>query len=1445
MADEELDSLELKIKATATQANNAIDRLVKNLGNLATSLGTVGNANFNGFATGVKNIVSAMQGMKSVGTADFTRISKGVEKISRIDVTSINKASTAMTYLGKAFNNLETTDKAAEQITKLADGIKQLGYKSSINAVQNIPKLATAMKELMQELSKAPRVSQNIIDMTNALAQLSRTGASSGRAASSLKTSLFDVSTSAGAASKSSWSLASAFGKLYASYWLLFRGINKLGDAINIASSLTEVENVVRTTFGQYESLVDDMAKTSIQDFGMSELSVKQFASRFQAMGTAMGISSEQVVKGANLINDKLSKTENTAYSATNSVADMSMNLTKLTADMASFYDIDQSDVARNLQAIFTGETEPLRKYGLDLTQATLKEWALKQGLDADIQSMSQAEKTMLRYQYVMANTTAAQGDFARTADTWHNQTVILKQSFQQLAGIIGTSLINSLKPFVNGLNFVMGKVISFAETVTNALGHIFGWKFEVTDKGITDDWSNIADSVGDVADDTGAAADNTAQAAKNIEKMNKGARQFDELKLITTPDDSDSGSNKKGTGGKGTNSGGVGNASDGNLVQVDTIFKDYESQINSLYELGEYIGNVLTNAMNDIDWDKVYAGARNFGTGLADFLNGLISPELFGAVGRTVAGALNTAIYAALAFGERFDWEDFGLSIATGINEFFATFDFKSLAKAINVWVQGIYNTIKTAIKNIRWSKVFDGISELIGDIELKTVAIIIGAILLKKYFKLEIAKNILKAIATKISQSLAKSLAAKMGVELAENAGLKDAIASGINKMFSKIDYNVSAQSFTSKFAIALKSAIGIAGFASEALLIYDAFHKIGEGAEFTVGTLAEVASGAGIALGALKLIGLLNPWTAAAVGAVGLTAAISGIITGTDDLTYKSSLLSESVKEAADNLNKTVESSKEQINSIGDTYAGVRTIADKYFELADNFDNLTEAQKEMLVTYADYLVEQCPELAESIDTVTGQFVGQKDEVYKTIDALEAYAKAAAMEDVLKELYKQEFNIGNQLKDNNEKYNNAKNIIYDYAKELTGMSEEAFNTEYEIGNLGDAFDVLSELLNKTKERSNGFTKTSSDLRKEVGLNSQEVWQLANDNKQLNESYQQCEQSIANAAETAAVCKNEYNRLSDKQDDTRQSANELAQAYENDNERMSKSTQESFAKIENNISEKTAESKGDIEDFFNNASNTFNRLEEVGVNGGTKLSGAFKTSTSGLPDYNSELFNKMHLNAVAEAIKAGAESGSSLVSSYKDNIDGVPNTTAVAFLSIIDAVNAGGIGADAGAELMNNLKSTIDSNAWKIHESLTNAISSSYTAEIEGETYSTGNPMSTGFMKLRFKGFEGFADGGYPQKYSLFMAGENGIPEMAGTIGGKTAVAGGSEITGIREAVYDTSQQEVALLRQQNELLQGILNKKFGISQNEIGNSARKYAKEYFQRTGRPAFDY
>ena len=171
--------------------------------------------------------------------------------------------------------------------------------------------------------------------MTNALAKLSRTGGAAGTAARSITSSFCGFTSGASTATKKSFSLASAIGKLYASYFLLFRGFGKIKDAIDIASSLTEVENVVRQTFGQYESLINNFAKTSIEKFGMSELSVKQFASRFQAMGVAMGFSQGKMT-------------------------DMSINLTKLTADMASFYDVAQSDVAEDLQSIFTGQTRPL-----------------------------------------------------------------------------------------------------------------------------------------------------------------------------------------------------------------------------------------------------------------------------------------------------------------------------------------------------------------------------------------------------------------------------------------------------------------------------------------------------------------------------------------------------------------------------------------------------------------------------------------------------------------------------------------------------------------------------------------------------------------------------------------------------------------------------------------------------------------------------------------------------------------------------------------------------------------------------------------------------------------------------------------------------------------------------------------------------------------------------
>lgn len=702
----ELESLEIKIQAQAQQASGQIDALVTRLGRLSSALSGLSTGNLNSLATGVNRLAGAMTAMRGIDTRTFSAVARNVSKLGAIDSGKINAAAGSMRQISNALKGISGMSASVKGLTELASAIKQLGYQSSTKAIENIPKLATAMRQLMAELSKAPSVSRNIIDMTNALAKLSRTGGAAGTAAKSITSSFSGFSSSASAVTKKSFSLASAIGKVYATYWALFRGFKLLGDAIDISSSLTEVENVVRQTFGQYESLINNFAKTSIEKFGMSELSAKQFASRFQAMGTALDIPQGQMAK-------------------------MSIRLTELAGDMASFYDVSQEDIAKSLQSVFSGTTAPMRRYGIDLTQATLKEWALKQGLDADISSMSQAQKAMLRYQYVLAHTTNITGDFARTADTWHNQITMLKENFKALGAVVGGGLINAFKPFIKALNAVLQKVISFAEMVTNALGSIFGWKYEASKgagiSGLADDIGSAYDSMDDLSDAAGSAGRNTGDVARNAKKAKKeiqqATRAFDELKVISKQSkDKKSGSGNKGSGSGGSGAGG-GTGADGGLVQTDTIFKKFKSDIKDLEQLGESISGALIDAMKSIDWDSVYAAADGFGTGLAQFLNGLFKDQkgttLFGEVGTTIAGALNTVLHGLDSFGTTFDWKQFGKSISDGINNFFSTFDWKLAADTFNTLAHGILDAATEAVSGTDWSAIGQDIGTLLAEID------------------------------------------------------------------------------------------------------------------------------------------------------------------------------------------------------------------------------------------------------------------------------------------------------------------------------------------------------------------------------------------------------------------------------------------------------------------------------------------------------------------------------------------------------------------------------------------------------------------------------------------------------------------------------------------------------------------------------------------------------
>lgn len=216
--------------------------------------------------------------------------------------------------------------------------------------------------------------------------------------------------------------------------------------AIELASDLEEVQNVVDTTFGSMSEDINQFAREAQKSAGMSEVLAKRYTGMFGAMAKSFGYSEKEAAK-------------------------MAKTVTQLAGDVASFYNLSQDEAANKLKGIFTGETEALKELGVVMTQTALDAYALENGFDKTTAAMTEQEKVTLRYQFVMDQLADASGDFVRTQDSWANQTKVLNLQFETLMATVGGGLIDALTP---ALQFVNDKVLPSLQGMADFIVDMF-----------------------------------------------------------------------------------------------------------------------------------------------------------------------------------------------------------------------------------------------------------------------------------------------------------------------------------------------------------------------------------------------------------------------------------------------------------------------------------------------------------------------------------------------------------------------------------------------------------------------------------------------------------------------------------------------------------------------------------------------------------------------------------------------------------------------------------------------------------------------------------------------------------------------------------------------------------------------------------------------------------
>ena len=588
-----LDTLEIKITSNAQSANRALTTLEHNLNKVATSLGNLGtnSKGLNQFAKGVSALSNAMLTMKNsgVGTADFTRLIKNLTALANIDSAGIDMTARSFDKMGQAMGNVAILADNADNIETFTKALSKLGNKGVTQAIDNLPRLTDSIKNLLLTLNEMPAIRDDVLRMTEALAELAKAGKRfDSKSMSSENTRIkisFDYASKAldqfaskvaklgfklaktpfkvfgasvkgianvvqGAVSKikafgnqsekstkSVSNFAQAIGTLYVKFWLLARVLGKVWTSVKSSFDYLETVNYFTSSF----QAIAKRATETMSDAG--EKSAEAFYDSYTKTAynlnrklTGMDVSGGnlELVSGANLGLDPnttlnaqatFAQIANSMGVATDKAVMLSNALTMIGADLASVKNVDFADAWQDMSSALVGMSRAVDKYGINIRASAMQEKLAQLGINKTVKELSQADKALLRTIMILDASKYAWSDLAETLNSPANQIRMLTANLKKLAMMFGSLFLPILKKVLPYINAVVIALQRLIQTIAKALGIDLS---SMLSKG-----GGGSDALSDVLDESEELGENLDEDADSAKKLKNNLLGIDELNII------------------------------------------------------------------------------------------------------------------------------------------------------------------------------------------------------------------------------------------------------------------------------------------------------------------------------------------------------------------------------------------------------------------------------------------------------------------------------------------------------------------------------------------------------------------------------------------------------------------------------------------------------------------------------------------------------------------------------------------------------------------------------------------------------------------------------------------------------------------------------------------------------------------------------------------------